>query len=68
MQACGAGYALTYVTSLKLQLVTWTIVGLTATKFKPLVLPSAWFLIAQYHVHLDMHACALHSLIMLSYK
>jgi hypothetical protein len=34
MQACAAGYALTYVTTLKLQLDTWTVVGLAAAKFK----------------------------------
>jgi hypothetical protein len=27
MQACGAGYALTYVTTLKQQSVRWTVVG-----------------------------------------
>jgi hypothetical protein len=37
MKACAAGYALTYVTTLKLQWVSWTDVGLTATKFKPLI-------------------------------
>jgi hypothetical protein len=35
MQACAAGYALTYASTLKLQLVRWTAVGLTAAKFKP---------------------------------
>jgi hypothetical protein len=39
MQVCAAGYALTYVTNLKLQLASWTAVGLTAAKFKPLILP-----------------------------
>jgi hypothetical protein len=34
MQACAAGYAVTYVTTLKLRSVSWTIVGLTAAKFK----------------------------------
>jgi cytochrome b len=34
MQARAAGYALTYVTTMKLQLVSWTVVGLTAAKFK----------------------------------
>jgi hypothetical protein len=38
MQVCAAGYALTYLTTLKLQLVSWTVVGLTAAKFKPLIL------------------------------
>jgi hypothetical protein len=39
MQACAAGCALTYVTTLKLQLVNWMVVGLTAAKFKPLIFP-----------------------------
>jgi hypothetical protein len=38
MQACAAGYALTYLTTPKLQLVSWSAVGLTAAKFKPLIL------------------------------
>jgi hypothetical protein len=38
MQACAAGYALTYVSTLKLQLVSWTVVGTTAANFKPLIL------------------------------
>jgi hypothetical protein len=38
LQVCAAGYALTYATILKLQLVNWTVVGLTAAKFKPLIL------------------------------
>jgi hypothetical protein len=48
MQARAAGYALTYVTTLKLQLVSWTVVGLTA-----------WLLLVQYHVHLDLHGLGL---------
>jgi hypothetical protein len=36
-KACASGYALSYVTTLKLQLVSWTLVGLTAAKFKPLI-------------------------------
>jgi hypothetical protein len=40
MQACAAGYDLTYLTIPKLQLVSWSVVGLTAAKFKPLVLPT----------------------------
>jgi hypothetical protein len=39
MQASAAGYALTYFTNPKLQLVTLTVLGLTTTKFKPLMLP-----------------------------
>jgi hypothetical protein len=39
MKPCAAGYALTYATALKLQLVSWTVVGLTAAKFKPLIFP-----------------------------
>jgi hypothetical protein len=34
MQACAAGYALTYSATMKLQLVTWTFIGLAAAKFK----------------------------------
>jgi hypothetical protein len=40
MQACAAGYALTYVTTLQLLLVSWTVAGLTADKFRPLTLPT----------------------------
>jgi hypothetical protein len=36
MQACVADYALIHVTTMKVQLVSWTIVGLTAAKFDPL--------------------------------
>jgi hypothetical protein len=36
MQACAAGYALTYISTLKLQLVSWTGIGLTAAKFQPM--------------------------------
>jgi hypothetical protein len=43
MNACEAGYVLTYVTTLKLQLVSRTVVGLTAAKFKPLILPMPGF-------------------------
>jgi hypothetical protein len=43
MQACAAGSALTYATILKLQLVSRTVVGLTAAKFKPLILPMHGF-------------------------
>jgi hypothetical protein len=43
MQACAADYALTYVTTLKLQLVSLTVVGLTAPKFKPLTFPMSGF-------------------------
>jgi hypothetical protein len=39
MQACAAGYALIYLTTPKLHLVTSLAVGLTAGKFKPLILP-----------------------------
>jgi hypothetical protein len=34
MQACAAGYTLTYFTTPKRQLATWTDVDLTAAKFK----------------------------------
>jgi hypothetical protein len=43
MQSSAAGYALTYVTSLKLQLVRQTVVGLTAAKFKPVIHPLPGF-------------------------
>jgi hypothetical protein len=35
MQAWATGYALTYVTTLEMQIVRWTVVSLTAAKFKP---------------------------------
>jgi hypothetical protein len=38
MQASVADYSLTYFTAPKLQLVAWTIVGLTTAKFKALIL------------------------------
>jgi hypothetical protein len=38
MKACAAGYALIYVTPLKVQLISRTAVGLIAAKFKPLIL------------------------------
>jgi hypothetical protein len=37
MQASATGYALTYLITLKLQLISWTIAGLTTAKFKPCV-------------------------------
>jgi hypothetical protein len=43
MQACAAGYALAYIPTLKLLLVSRTVVGLTAAKFKPLILPMPGF-------------------------
>jgi hypothetical protein len=39
MQAFAAGYASTYLTNLKLQFVSWTVIGLTTAKIKPLILP-----------------------------
>jgi hypothetical protein len=39
MQTCETGYALIYVTTLKLQLI----IGLTADKFKPLIFPILGF-------------------------
>jgi hypothetical protein len=59
MQACAAGYASTYATTLKLQLVSWTVVGLTTAKFKPLCTSYAWLLLVQYHVYLDLHGLGL---------
>jgi hypothetical protein len=59
VQASAADYALTYVTTLKLQLVTWTVVGLTAAKFKQLILLIAWLLVVQCHVHFDLDAVGL---------
>jgi hypothetical protein len=35
MQASAAGYTLNYFTTLKQQLVTWMVVDLITTKFKP---------------------------------
>jgi hypothetical protein len=43
MKVCAAGYPLTYVTNLKLQLFSRTVIGLTAAKFKPLILPKHGF-------------------------
>jgi hypothetical protein len=43
MQACAAGYALTYFTTSKRQLITRMVVGLTAAKFKPLTFPVRGF-------------------------
>jgi hypothetical protein len=43
MQACAAGYALTSTNTVIPQLVNWTVVGLTAAKFKPLILPMTGF-------------------------
>jgi hypothetical protein len=39
MVACAAGYSLTYLTILNLQLVGSMVIGLTAPKFKPPILP-----------------------------
>jgi hypothetical protein len=61
MQACAAGYALTYFMIVKLQVVSWTIVGLTAAKFKPLILPMHGFYLSNtmyiwiYMVHTMIH-------------
>jgi hypothetical protein len=49
MKAYTESYSLTYVTTLKLQLVSWALVGLTAAKFNPLLL------LAQFQLHLDLH-------------
>jgi hypothetical protein len=43
MQACAAGHALTYANALTLQLVSWTVVGLIAAKFKLLIIPKPGF-------------------------
>jgi hypothetical protein len=43
MQASAVRYALTYATTLKLQLVIWNFVGLTDPKFKLLILPMLGF-------------------------
>jgi hypothetical protein len=40
MQACAASYTLTYVNNLKLHLVNYTVVGLTAAMLKLLTRPS----------------------------
>jgi hypothetical protein len=52
MQACAAGYALTYLITPKLQFVSGSVVGLTAAWH-------AWFLLVRYHVHLDLHGLEL---------
>jgi hypothetical protein len=39
MHASAVGYTLTYFTTLKQQLVTWTVVDLITTKFKPSCIP-----------------------------
>jgi hypothetical protein len=39
MQACATGY----VATLELQLASWMVTGLTATKFLPLILPMPEF-------------------------
>jgi hypothetical protein len=61
MQACAAGYALTYVSTLKLQLVSGTVLGLTAAKFKPLIFRRPVFslssTIALVRVFVDADAC-----------
>jgi hypothetical protein len=43
MQGCAAGYTLTYMTTLKQQFVTWTVVGLNAAKFKRFIFPRHGF-------------------------
>jgi hypothetical protein len=43
MQTCAARYVLTSLTTLKLQLASLTVVGLTTSKFKPLILPMPRF-------------------------
>jgi hypothetical protein len=66
MQASAAGFALTYVMTLKLQLVNWMFIGLTDAKFKPLVFPlhgpliSCIFGFAWYRL---TSACVLHNLV-----
>jgi hypothetical protein len=53
MKACAAGCVLTYVTALKLQLVSWAVVGLTAAKIKLLILTScSCLLLVRYYLHL----------------
>jgi hypothetical protein len=44
-----------HATTLKLQIVSWTVAGLTAAKFKPLILRMPWLPLLQYQVHLDLH-------------
>jgi hypothetical protein len=44
--ACATGYGLTYVTTLKLQWVSWVVVGLTVAKFKYLILPVSGFILS----------------------
>jgi hypothetical protein len=57
MKACATLYVLTYATALKLQLVSWKVEGMTAAKFKTLVLSMHVFSLSSttYLVHLDLH-------------
>jgi hypothetical protein len=43
MKACAAGYTLTLATTLKVELDSRTVLGLTAAKFKPLIPPTPSF-------------------------
>jgi hypothetical protein len=53
MQACAAGYDLTDLTTPKLQLVSCLVMGLTAAKFKLLVLPMHGFSLSST-MHISM--------------
>jgi hypothetical protein len=46
MQFCAVDYALTYITTTKLQLVNWTVADLTAAKFNPVILPIHGFFLS----------------------
>jgi hypothetical protein len=69
MQACAAGYALTYVTTLKLQLVSSTVTGLPTPKFKPLIIPAYGFSLSDtmyisIYMVKDYFCLCLHNLVM----
>jgi hypothetical protein len=46
MQTYAAGYVFTYLTISKRKLDTWTVIGLTATKFMSLILPMDGFFLS----------------------
>jgi hypothetical protein len=56
MQACAAGYASTYFTTPKPQLVIWTVAGLAAPKFKPLIFPVNGFSLSNYTLRLGVQS------------
>jgi hypothetical protein len=59
MKVCAAGYALTYAATLKLQLVSWTVVGLNDAKFNPLIFTMPGFSLSSTTYNLDLHGLGL---------